>query len=333
MNECPTSSTSVSKMPHAKASRLKVLYIAGNGRSGSTLLDGILGQLDGFFAVGEVRQIWDEGIVENRLCGCGAHVHQCEVWSRVLADLAHHNNLDGRRMGSLREQLAQTKRLARMLAMPAQYRRRAVPGLAEFLDGTNQLYQSIARVTQCRVIVDSSKWPTYSFLLSLLPDVDVYVLHLVRDPRACAFSWTRGKDTEPGHPMGTQTAFNCTAYWVVWNPSIRYLWRRRKGRYRLLRYEDFVDRPRRTIEEIAEFVGEPTTDVPFSDDVTVTMAKTHAIAGNPTKFAKGPVRLRLDDEWRRNMPSGRRRLVTSMTWPWLWQYGYFSAHNGHNGTG
>ena len=38
--------------------KVKVLFIAGNGRSGSTILDVILGQLEGFFAVGELRRIW-----------------------------------------------------------------------------------------------------------------------------------------------------------------------------------------------------------------------------------------------------------------------------------
>ena len=174
------------------------------------------------------------------------------------------NALDGQRIASLREQLAQTKHLARMFATPQKYRQRSVPGLSEFLDATSKLYRAIARVTECSVIVDSSKWPTYGFLLNLIPEIDVYVLHLVRDPRACAFSWTRGKDIEPGHPMGTQTAFNCTAYWVVWNPAIRYLWRQSEGRYRFLRYEDFVSRPRATIQGLAEFVGQSATHLPFT---------------------------------------------------------------------
>ena len=40
--------------------KIKVLYIAGNGRSGSTLLGVLLGQIPGFFNVGEVRRVWDE---------------------------------------------------------------------------------------------------------------------------------------------------------------------------------------------------------------------------------------------------------------------------------
>jgi hypothetical protein len=325
MNEPCTKRSALEPSQADAASRLKVLFIAGNGRSGSTLLDSILGQLPGFCAVGEVRQIWDEGIVENRLCGCGTPVHDCEVWHAVLDDLTRKSAISGAHLSRLREQLAQTKQLLPMIATPSRYRRRAVTGLDEFLDATGRLYQAIARVTQSDIIVDSSKWPTYTFLLDLLPEIDLYVLHLVRDPRACAFSWTRGKETEPGKPIGLQTASYTTAYWLAWNPAIRYFWRRRPDRYRFLRYEDFILQPRPTIESIVDFVGASATDLPFVDDHTVTMAQTHAIAGNSTKFAKGPVRLRLDDEWRRRMPLGRRWLVTAMTWPLLRRYGYFSA--------
>jgi hypothetical protein len=310
--------------------RRKVLYIAGNGRSGSTLLDSILGELPGFFAVGEVRQIWDEGMVENRLCGCGVPVLQCDVWREVLSHLATQNSFDGQRIAGLREQLAQTKRLARILTAPGQYHRRAVPGLEEFLNATDKLYQSIQHVTKCDVIVDSSKWPTYAFLLSLLQDVDLYVLHFVRDPRACAFSWTRGKELEPGRPMDIQTPFYSTAYWVVWNPVIRHLWRRQGARYSFVRYEDFIANPRLTIENIVKFVGSDVKELPFLDDRTVTTARTHAISGNPTKFVKGPVRLKLDDEWKRRMPVGQRALVTAMTWPFLWRYGYFANNSSSN---
>jgi len=33
----------------------KVLFITGRGRSGSTILDNLLGQLDGFFSLGQVN--------------------------------------------------------------------------------------------------------------------------------------------------------------------------------------------------------------------------------------------------------------------------------------
>jgi hypothetical protein len=39
-------------------SNVKVLYIDGQGRSGRTLLHNVLGQVEGFFAAGDLREIW-----------------------------------------------------------------------------------------------------------------------------------------------------------------------------------------------------------------------------------------------------------------------------------
>ena len=43
-----------------------VLYIAGTGRSGSTVLANILGEVEGVFTAGEVRYLWQRGLREGR---------------------------------------------------------------------------------------------------------------------------------------------------------------------------------------------------------------------------------------------------------------------------
>ena len=60
-----------------------VLFIAGWGRSGSTLLDRMLGQVPGVFSAGELRDIWERGVREDRLCGCGQPFRECAVWRKV----------------------------------------------------------------------------------------------------------------------------------------------------------------------------------------------------------------------------------------------------------
>jgi len=61
----------------------KVLYIGGFGRSGSTLVERILGQLPGFCSAGEIVFLWQRGLIDGQLCGCGVPVPECEFWSRV----------------------------------------------------------------------------------------------------------------------------------------------------------------------------------------------------------------------------------------------------------
>src|SRR5215831_5618830 len=65
---------------------VKVLFLAGKGRSGGTLLAGLLGQLPGFFSVGELNRLWDWGLDRNYQCGCGTPVRDCETWAAILAD-------------------------------------------------------------------------------------------------------------------------------------------------------------------------------------------------------------------------------------------------------
>lgn len=301
--------------------RLKVLFIAGNGRSGSTLFDVILGQVEGFFAVGEVRNLWDYGLVENRPCGCGQPVRECETWSAIIKDMPGGDATDPATMAAWRERFAQTKRLLPILTRGPAYARDE--DKQAYLRSTEQLYHQIARTTGARVIVDSSKWPTYAYLLNSIESLDVHVLHLVRDPRACAFSWRRKKQAEPGRYLDLQGSMFSTSYWTVWNPAIKKLFGTRAGRYMFVRYEDFVADPRGHIDRVLQFVGEGEATSPFAADDTVAVDGTHAIEGNITKFARGDLRIRVDDEWRAKMGWASRAIVTAMTWPLLWRYGYW----------
>ena len=50
---------------------LDIVYICSHGRSGSTLVGSVLGLCDGYCYVGEVRDVWTDGLAENLPCGCG----------------------------------------------------------------------------------------------------------------------------------------------------------------------------------------------------------------------------------------------------------------------
>src|SRR5688572_6949688 len=64
--------------------RLKVLYIAGTARCGSTLLDRVLGESSGFLSAGELNFVWERGILNNEPCSCHTPVPQCAFWTKVF---------------------------------------------------------------------------------------------------------------------------------------------------------------------------------------------------------------------------------------------------------
>jgi Sulfotransferase family len=307
------------------STRLKLLYIAGAGRSGSTLLDGVLGQLDGFFAAGELRYLWERGLQESRLCGCGVAVRDCPTWRAVLAS-AFGPGVDANAAARLQRKATRV-RCAPAMILSGRLGRRRSGRLGAVL---GPLYQAIQESTGCRVLVDSSKLPSYGALLEALPGVELYVLHLVRDPRATAWSWLRRKrltDTPAPRLMQRQPPGKSAAMWMVWNLTTALLW---SGgpRYLRLRYEDLVRRPEAAVRRIAELVGESPAALPFPVPGRVALAPTHSVAGNPGRLDTGEVALRLDDEWSSRLRPRHKLLVTLATWPLLLHYRYRVARRG-----
>ena len=302
-------------MTQATSDKLKVLFIAGNGRSGSTLLSVILGQLDGFLSVGEIYHVWERGVIQNRMCGCGQSFTECSTWQRFF-DLAYGglDVINAQQMLSYQQHMTATKRLPGMMLRP---KRPLTPDQQHYVDTWEKLYLAFREATGCDVLVDASHWPTYGHLLSHAPSLDLYIVHVVRDPRAVAYSWGKQKMAEPGYPMRQLGPAKSTFYWSAWNMGISRLWDRPNVNYLLVRYEPFIRDPQRTINRIVEFVAEAPRELPFIGLNTVNLRPTHSLSGNTSRFVDGPVSLRVDDAWKSKLPARSKLIVDAMSLP-LW---------------
>ena len=304
--------------------RVKVLYIAGSGRSGSTILDRILGQLDRFFSVGELCNLWDRGLLAHRKCGCGVPVDQCPVWTGILATGfgRQPDEVDASRMIALRRRWVRVRHIPKVVV--THWRRRADQG-DELLDVLGRLYRAVQQHTDCRVIVDSSKAPLYAELLARIPAIDLHVVHLVRDPRATAYSWLRQKqlpDFGDARQMQRLPPLKSSGLWTLWQTMSELLVGRPRDRYLRLRYEDFVRDPEAAVRRVAALVGERPAALPFPSPGTARLRATHSVSGNPNRFQTGTVQLRPDREWVRGLRRPHRALVTAVTWPLLVRYRY-----------
>ncbi|MGH2769465.1 MAG: sulfotransferase domain-containing protein [Actinomycetota bacterium] len=304
--------------------KVRVVYFAGTGRSGSSIIGNILGQVEGFFSAGELQEIWQRGLVENWLCGCGAPFEDCPIWRGVLEDAFRGaGNLD------VEEILGALRRVARIRHVPLVLAARCFPGLlrrrlGETVELLEALYVALARAAGGAVIVDSSKRPSYGYLLGLLPSVDLHVVHLVRDPRGAAYSWGRRKaqaDAGSGRYMDEMRPAKSALLWSIWNTTAELLWAG-SGRYLRLRYEDVIRRPREALVEILAMLGRQGADLSFVNENTVELDVNHTVSGNPSRLKRGTVELRPDLEWMDRMRLMPRAAVTVLTAPRLRRYGY-----------
>jgi hypothetical protein len=308
----------------ALMSRIRVLSIVGPGRSGTTVLASILGEVDGVATVGELRWLFRRGLLERRPCGCGLPPEECPVWSRVLAEALARRPETAADIAAAQVEVGARRHRIRAIR-GGTGRRHDWPALETLCGVSAELLPAIADVTGCRVIVDSSKRAQDAAVLAGLDGIDLYVLHMVRDPRAVVFSWQRRKTIRVAgetRAMATRGLLSSVLRWTENSIGAELLRARVPAeRWMFLRYEDFATAPRDAVGRVLEFLGE-RTDPPFVDERTVVLGGNHTVAGNPNRFRTGPVTVSPDDEWRRAMPRRRQLAVRALTWPFLRRYGF-----------
>ena len=305
-------------------SRPRVLYLGGTGRSGSTLLARLLGRRAACAPVGELRYVWERGFVENHLCECGEPFRACPFWNAVVDDaFGGFTSID---IATLRNDLRAVDRIRHIPELLAA--RWQTPAfrthLTDSAGALEQLYAAITTVSGRSVVVDSSKDASYAFVLHALGSLDLALVHLVRDSRAVAHSWTRRKirpEIQARRELMMQRAPMSSA--LLWDAHnlLFELFEQTDRRFVRVRYEDLVARPEHTVDTVAALHG----DAGENADASANAGDWgHSISGNPMRFTRGPLQVRLDDEWIGAMAARDRRLVTAATAPFLARYGYLT---------
>jgi hypothetical protein len=290
-----------------------VLYIAGTSRSGSTLLDRVLGQGPDVCSLGELAFLWERGLERGELCGCGVPLTSCPFWSLVGEHaFAGWESLDLERVIALKRGVDRKRYVPALLA-PRLFPRfgRRLRAYAEIL---GRLYAAVAEVSGATVLVDSSKHVSTALLLRHVPGIEPRVVQLIRDPRGVA--WSMGKQVvRPDDVTGTSEMHRTGAVktaidWQITNVLLRLV----RGR-RVVRYEEFVARPEPCVSDLLGQVGLAPRASGFIGERRVVLGVAHSVSGNPLRFRIGEIEILPDGEWRERLAPSRRLAVSALTFP------------------
>lgn len=296
----------------------RIVYVVGKGRSGSTLLDDLLGTVPGVASLGELRLLWSRGFTPGYRCACGELVADCPVWSGAVVDAIGSTSADAlAEVDALQDRVLSWPHVPRLLARGPGDDDRA---LGEVM---GRLYASLAERLDAEVLVDSSKWPLPPGAFDVVPGFEAWVLHLVRDPRAVAHSYQRHKGGDGQPELPRFGALHTSLSWGARNAAAE-LGRRPvpAERFRRIRYEDLAADPRATLRSLGEWLGIGDADRAFVDDRTVQLGEAHLVGGNPRRLDRGDIEIRPDQEWSGGSTSRSQRLVGALTAPLRGRYGY-----------
>lgn len=295
-----------------------ILYITGMTRCGSTMIGNVLNEVPGAVHVGELHFLWRNGILNsgtNSTCGCGAALAECPLWSDISS------SVDGMDMDTARAMVSVQERRFRPRHTPARLAESRGPlhppaDVAWATSVFAELYRAIADRCAARVVVDGSKTPAEAAALLGRDDLDVRVLHVVRDPRATVFSYRLDKSY-----VRRKSAARSLRDWSAANLASELLSLRANGNYLRVRHEDVGRAPRAVIGEIMRFAGLAGAN-PVDPAGRVDLGGNHTVTGNPDRLNRGPVAIRCDERWRAELPRPARLLAAVAAGPQLLRYGY-----------
>ena len=303
---------------------MKILYIAGRGRSGSTLLGNVLNEIDSFFHIGELRHVWQIAFLENRQCGCGKQIQECPFWSSILAETEAYLGSRGVTVNEIASAGSHLPTHSKLLFNLLLDRKLFID--REYTTPLLCLYNSIFKhlPPPIKYVVDSSKFPIHAYILKEVIDLDVSVIHLVRDPRATAYSWrkhVRREDFAKKYvaSMPRHGAFTEAIKWEIWNRVIRLLFAG-SADYHLVKYENFASRPRHSVDQILQWV-DSDADNPVRSK-SVELSNNHVLWGNPFRKKRGATSIYLDEKWRQDIETTDLISVNTIAYHGIRKYGF-----------
>jgi len=306
--------------------KVKVIYIVGTGRSGSTILEELLATHKDIFNAGELIHTWERGFEKNYLCGCGRLCWDCPIWGDIKKDLEQ--RLGNGYITQIKNAFKTVNRFRYFFPLLLKgFRSEKMESLLLIQNFFLELYLSIQKNTQKTIIVDSSKSPVLLFILSLDHRIDLHIIHIVRDPRGVTYSNLKRKykkikpDIEV--PMHSSGLVESSILWMVTNFYIEILkFFLKNKRFITVRYEDFALHPARTITNIFLSFGINQDNCANFDEDNLHLMENHTISGNPVRFNKGRIKIYLDEQWKSNMSFLKKHFVTLSTFPLRWKYKY-----------
>ena len=293
----------------AGSQRLRVVYVAGSGHTGSTLVALLLNAHPQIVSVGETAvkpKIRRKGHAAQQTCSCGATVATCSFWQRIFRSVqaqgydlgpAHWTN-------DYRSEHPMVHRvLTRESANPAvralqRWSERYLPlhaGRMRRADAVNIAFIRAALETKrADVFCDTTKHTLRLSRLLTLPELDVKVITLVRDVRGYAASAKRRGYAVEDAATTWRKDQEVIASITSALPADRTL---------LLKYEDLCADPETTLQHLYRFCG-----VQAVSPVTTTNSADHHVLGNSMRL-QGRVQVRLDESWRTKLDQHEQRQI------------------------
>jgi hypothetical protein len=289
---------------------MSVVYLAGYGHSGSTLMNMVLNGHSKILGAGgvagyrsrDIRKRNSSKAKTEKLCSCGAEVSQCLFWRQIFQGMeketAHGLSLYQSKIDFI---------LGRQRFIHFDKKR---VDIEHYLSVMEKIYSRLLKISGKNIVVDSSREPYRIYLLAKSEKIDLTILHLVRDVRGCVASM---KKKEP-------FLIRPTVSWVLRNLEVELIkFRHPEVKHVFVRYEDFVNSPQAVLKSLLKQIG-----LDFEPDMLRFRShEVHDYSGNQHKQDRDlPEKIISNQDWKSRLSLMQKALIMTIAG---WLNAYYSA--------
>lgn len=289
-----------------------VVYIMGDGRSGSTVTGVVLGNHPCISSNGELHKF-------ARYRGHPKKDNEKEkdlrFWEEVRAYFQSEGlSTDYEHLEALQGEIENYRNFGRLL-----FHRIPSDTCSEYCTHVGGLFRAISTVSKLDIIVDEAKRPARGYALLGCSDIDVRIIHLVRDPRGVI--WSQKKRTvEHKYKSPFIAAMHYSAKNLM---ALLVQLKAPRGSVIRVRYEDLVREPTKELTRIGQWLGLSMEPLIEQIEAGESLQVPFLLDGNRIR-CETEITLRFDDTWRRRQSLGDRLVAILFTLPFFLGFGYWN---------
>ncbi len=243
-----------------ETNKVKVIFISGSSHSGSTLLDKVLGSHPNGVSLGEVYLTYQKfkekpEQFDNHKCSCGVNGNVCVFWQKIFIIWSSNDVKSYNQAYSL------------------------------MLDHFITVYGKHA------FLIDSSKYLPAIKEIQNLNDIELYIIHLIKDIRSYIVS-----QIDRAKQKGKYRRFANLKHarsWYNQNKKIQDYLSSKSMNYINLGYEELCMFPKLALNDICEFIGEPQV----LELSKLENDKSHLLTGNAMRLDPKKSAIQYDFRW------------------------------------
>ena len=205
---------------------MKIIFIAGLARSGSTLLDFVIGSKKKVLSLGEIyytykkfnESLTSKKFLKKNICSCGLDGNKCPIWSVIFNEW--------------------------FIQKPKSYK----DAYLIVLDIVQKIYGSKT------IIIDSSKYVTaMNVFKEINSKVDVVFLHIVKDVRGALISWINRR-IQKNEIINLFIYFKLFRRWSIGNKKIENYLLKMNLKYLTISYDKFCLDTKNSLKIVDDFI-------------------------------------------------------------------------------